>query len=318
MSPALWITWERQRRSIEMARQLDVPLHLIETGHRGLTRYWLSAWRTLALLRRERPRVVFAQNPSVLLAALVCAVRPLFGYRVIVDRHSNFDFADTDRGLLNRISNYSLRRADLTIVTNTFLERLVADKGGRGFILQDPLPVLASGPPMPLKGRKNVVFVCTYKPDEPVAEVLEAARRLPADVVVHVTGNDKRLPDALRATLPANVVLTGFLSQADYDRLMASANLVLELTTRDHTLLCGAYEALSVGTPLVISNMTALVEYFRAGVVVTTNDAPAIAAAIDTALAREDALRAEIATTLPVMVAEWRARFAALRTAAGL
>ena len=36
--------------------------------------------------------------------------------------------------------------------------------------------------------------------------------------------------------------------------------------------------------------MTALVEYFRAGVVVTTNDAPAIAAAIETALAREGAL----------------------------
>lgn len=318
MTPAVWITWERQRRSIEMARQLDVPLHLIDTGRRGLARYVLSVWQTLSVLRRERPRVVFAQNPSVLLAALVCAVRPFFGYRVVVDRHSNFDFADTDSGLLNRISNYSLRKADLTIVTNTFLERLVAAKGGRGFILQDPLPVLASGPPMPLKGRKNVVFVCTYKPDEPVAEVLEAARRLPDDVVVHVTGNDKRLPDELRATLPGNVVLTGFLSQADYDRLMASANLVLELTTRDHTLLCGAYEALSVGTPLVISNMTALVEYFRAGVVVTTNDAPAIAAAIETALAREDALRADIATTLPVMVAEWQARFAALKTAAGL
>src|SRR5687767_7871064 len=98
MTSAVWVTWERQRRSIEMARALGVPLHMIEGGRNRAWRYVSVISRTLAMLARERPQVVFAQNPSVVLAVLVCALRPLFGYRVVVDRHSNFDFADTEHG----------------------------------------------------------------------------------------------------------------------------------------------------------------------------------------------------------------------------
>lgn len=315
---AIWITWEHQRRNRELARALDVPLLEIDGGRNRWLRYLRAARQTVSALRARRPELVFAQNPSVVLAALVCALRPLFGYRVVIDRHSNFDFADTHSGLFNRVSHYSLKRADLTIVTNEGVARVVREHGGRPFILPDRLPELAPAERVALRSSRNVVFVCTYAPDEPLEQVLDAAGLLPADVSVYVTGNDKRMDPRLRARVPANVVLTGFIPAGAYDSLLASANVVLELTTRDHTLLCGAYEALSAGTPLVLSNKAELTAYFHRGAIVTENRPPDIARAVMTALEREAELRADIVEFRQELRRAWEGDFQTLQRQVGL
>lgn len=315
---AIWITWEHQRRSRELAYALGVPLVEIDGGRQPLLRCLRCAWRTLSVLRLRRPGLVFVQNPSVFLAAMVCALRPSFGYRVVVDRHSNFNFADTHTGLINRIGHYTLKRADLTIVTNEGVASIVREHGGRPFILPDPLPRLEPAGRVRLRGTQNVVFVSSFARDEPIAEVLEAARLLGPEVCIYITGNDGRMDPGLRCRVPENVTLTGFLPDRDYDSLIATANVLLALTTREHTLLCGAYEALSAGTPLIISNHAALVRYFGRGAVVTDNRATAIADAIRTALARENALRAQIVGLRDELRASWSRDFMAMIQELGL
>jgi glycosyltransferase involved in cell wall biosynthesis len=246
------------------------------------------------------------------LAALVCALKPLLRFRVVVDRHSNFTFADTDTGFRNRLSNYSLRRADLTIVTNDFVKRLVESKGGRAFVLQDKLPTLAAAARPRLEGRFNAVFVCTFSPDEPLEAVVEAARLLDSGVRVYVTGRRELLPEAVRARAPRQVVFTGFLPDAQYASLLATADVVLELTTRDHTLLCGAYEAVSLGTPLVVSRTDALMSYFHKGAVVTGNTPLQIARAIREAERRQTRLRQEVGELREELTRDWNERFAEL------
>ena len=55
---------------------------------------------------------------------------------------------------------------------------------------------------------------------------------------------------------------------------------MLTLTTRDHTMLRGAYEAIYQGTPVIVSDWPLLRDSFDAGAIHVPNTADAIVAAI--------------------------------------
>ena len=100
---------------------------------KGWKRYPLSIRKTLAELRTRRGRTVIVQNPSMVLAALACLFRKPLGYALVVDRHSNFShLAQGKTGLKRRLSDllsdYTIRNANLTIVTN----RELAEQRGTG------------------------------------------------------------------------------------------------------------------------------------------------------------------------------------------
>jgi glycosyltransferase involved in cell wall biosynthesis len=104
-----------------------------------------------------------------------------------------------------------------------------------------------------------------------------AAAALVSDVHFHITGSAKKLA---AHTLPPNVTSTGFLSVDAYGSLLRHANAVLVLTTRDHTMLRGAWEAIYQGTPVIVSDWPILREAFDEGAAHTDNTAAAIAAAV--------------------------------------
>ena len=62
---------------------------------------------------------------------------------------------------------------------------------------------------------------------------------------------------------PDNCHLTGYIPYEQYVGLMRQVDTVIDLTDRDHTLLLGAFEAVSLGTPLIISDWPILREYIR-------------------------------------------------------
>ena len=121
-------------------------------------------------------------------------------------------------------------------------------------VLWDPLPRPTAVSPQSLRGRFRIAVISTYAPDEPFDAVLQAARAVSNDVQFFVTGNPARLTEAVRASVPPNVTLTGFLSEPDFWSMLASCDAVMDLTTMDACLVCGAYEAIAVGRPLVLSN----------------------------------------------------------------
>ncbi len=119
------------------------------------------------------------------------------------------------------------------------------------------------------------MVVATYAPDEPLEEVVSAARSLP-DVCFRITGDTNRENATIPSALPSNVELTGFLSIDEYRGLLRHSDAVMALTTRDHTMQRGACEALSVGTPIITSDWPLLVDYFRKGTVHVQNTADGI------------------------------------------
>ena len=314
---AVWLTWENHRRSREIAARLAMPLLVLQSSAPYLLRGFKLSVQTTWMLLCRRPQTVVVQNPSLLLATVACLVTPLYGGRVIVDRHSNFKLhtrtsCDPKYKLFHLLSRWTVRHANLTIVTNAKLASLVETWGGRAFVLPDPIPDLGSPVPAPDPSQALIVFVCSHSHDEPLAEVLGAARLLPQNVSVHITGNADRSPRALIESAPPNVVFTGYLDEEAYIRLISSASAVLSLTTQPHTLTCSAYEAVAVGTPLVISDSDDLKTHFRRGTVVTANTASEIAHAIARALDKQAELRDEIAALKQELAHEWESRRGAL------
>jgi hypothetical protein len=147
---------------------------------------------------------------------------------------------------------------------------LVESHGGHATVVSDVPVRFGELEPFPLPNGFNLAVVCSFNPDEPIAQILAAARQL-ADVNFHVTGNPSAAGAALKENLPANVSLTGFLSDAEYAALISTADAVMALTTRDHTMLRAAWEAVYQSTPVIVSDWPTLRESFDSGAVHVDN-----------------------------------------------
>lgn len=277
MSERLWITWEHQRRNRSLSARLNAEL--VELNYdlpRWIKHPWMAI-RTVALLMVRRPQVLFAQNPSIVLSSLAVIYGKLSRCTVVIDSHNAGLFPLEGRNTaLNRVARWILRWADLTLVTNDNLRRYVEQQGGRSVVVPDPLPDFSvTATARPGDGFR-VVFICTWAEDEPWQQVLDAALQVQdLGVVIVITGRFAKRIAADSA--PANVVLTGFISDSEFQQTVADADAVMVLTTRADCLNCGAYEAVALEKPLLLSDSRALREYFDEGVLYTDNSAADIA-----------------------------------------
>jgi glycosyltransferase involved in cell wall biosynthesis len=319
----VWITWERHRRSRELAAALGTDLFELTSDLPWAFRAIVLSTRTIWTLVVNRPRRVVVQNPSMVLAGVACCLRVILGFQLIVDRHSNFyEHTFAYRSLKYRgyhlLSRWTVRAADLTIVTNEELKSLVETWKGRGFVLPDKLPLLSLAGVRPLRGVFSVVFVCSHAFDEPIAEVIEAAELLGPEVHIYITGRVGKATEPLTRGAPANVTFTGFLTEIEYQTLLRSCHTVISLTKMPNTLLCSAYEAVALGRPLVISDQPVLTAYFRRGTVATNHEPTALCDAVRFARAHHERLRGEIASLAVELRRDWAVRFEKLRQEVGI
>ncbi len=304
----LWITWEWQRRSIELAQAFGCELAVFDFAGRPF-RYTRSLAATVALLARRRPSVLFVQNPSMILAAFSCAAGTLFRFPVVVDRHSSFRLGEDVQTTLAgrvfwRLHLFTLRHADLTIVTNSYLAELVTAAGGRAAVLPDRFPTLRSAARVPTEGTISLLFPASYNRDEPIDAVLDACRELSSDIHVYVTGNYRKHDPTLPARAPANVTFTGFLAEQGYVDLLSSVDGVLALTTAQACMLCGCYEAIGAGKALITSDQAVLRDYFDRAMFVL-NDPESIAEGIREFARNKERQQENTRTMLRELSATW-------------
>lgn len=319
MTSGVWISWDWHRRSDELAKKFGVEYFVIgrNCNKKGISRYFSRCLDTYTFLKQHKSTVFYVQNPSVILAAFVCFFKATFDLTVVVDRHTNFRLGKKD-GLnpkflvLRWISNYSIKHADLTIVTNDHLAKYVDSLGGRGAVLPDVIPEFDVAPVYSAPGSgKVVVFICTYASDEPYIEVLEAARLLPETVTVYVTGRVKS-SNLQGCEIPSNIVLTDFLPEDSYVELLAKADIILDFTSLDWCLVCGGYEALALSKPFVTSNKTALKDFYGDGALYAEHSAKSISGSILTALESREAMTVRSEALAKIKRAEWETLYRAI------
>lgn len=301
----LFVSWIRHHgRSAGLAEALGAEAVFVAVGRLGdrrtaPLRYAVQSLRTIALLLRRRPDVLYVMAPPTLLVAIAVAYGRLFRARVVVDAHTGAVLSGD--GAPKRSFAKWAARASLTLVTNEPLAARLRALGVEPVSTLDDPP--APWPASDVEVRDEVVFPASWWSDEPWEDVVDAARLLP-DVRFVVTG---RAPAGIAGTTPPNVRLTGWLSDAAYAELLAGAGVVLALTTREYTMQRAGYEALAAHRPLVASDTETLRAYFTSGAVFAGRGGAALAEAVRTARAESARLAAEMADLHPEKVREFEA-----------
>jgi glycosyltransferase involved in cell wall biosynthesis len=282
-----YISWaESCSRSDHTARELGGSSHMVYAAQFGsrastiLLKYAVQWLRTLQILAREQPDAVFVMTPPVFAALPAFWYGWRTGAQVILDAHTAAFLLPRWRSF-QWLQRLLCRRALTTLVSNQHLGDVVRAAGGHATLVPDVPVVFPERDAFPRPDGFVVGVVCSFDYDEPVAEVFAAAAQLP-DVTFFVTGNPRKLPPDVRTTMPSNVTLLGFVSTAQYGGLLADADAIVVLTTYDHTMLRGAYEAIYQGTPVVISDWQLLRDAFPEGAVHVDNTANGIAEGIRT------------------------------------
>ena len=318
----LAVAWFPHRRFSSITSALSVPCVILQSKAARPIRYIFLSWKMMLLLLQKKPTVLLVQNPSIACATVAVLLRPFLGYLVVVDAHNeailpfNYNLA-----LVRHVALWLMRTADFTVVTNSHLANVVTAAGGHPFVLFDPIPVpppildeQCEGAPL---GKSRVVVVSTYAPDEPLEEICFAARLLSmANVLITVTGRPNAQRLAEMGDLPPNVSLAGYLSDSDYWKTLRSATVIVDLTRMPYCLVCGAYEAISVGKPLVLTDDPAGRELFGSAVVFSANQPESIAASVERAIQCADELGVRALSLRDALTKAWTSAAATLVDAA--
>ena len=124
-----------------------------------------------------------------------------------------------------------------------------------------------------------ITYICSFSLDEPYIEVMRAASRIPFGILIYITGSCTSKVRQKIKNVP-NLICTGFLDEESYISKLRNSDCIIVLTNRDDCLVCGAYEAVALKKPLILSNSSILKDYFKDGAVYTKNNYIDIASAI--------------------------------------
>lgn len=275
-----WFPYDKRNETIAAA--LGAECHFIcslkkRTPWNAPLRYLVQTLKTLLLLWRKRPGTVLVTNPPVFAAATVALHCAIFGGRFIMDCHSGA-LADRWR-LFQGLHRFVARKAALVVITNETFQAVYRAWGARTHIISDIVMKIPCEKPAALREGFHVMVICSFDPDEPIAEILAAAAELP-EVSFMVTGNFQRLAPELLGSSTPNVTFTGFLPDDDYFALLHACQAVMVLVDTEDTMQQGAYEAVSVKKPMVLSDWRLLRESYPCGAVFVANEPASIRAGV--------------------------------------
>src|SRR5215208_663276 len=293
-------------RSEKIAHSLNSKLFM--KGYRSkakifsLLKYLKLSINTLSLLKKEKPNVVICQLPPLFLAYSILFYKLLtFSNKpdIILDLHTaSFCKPWTYFGFLN---NYLFKKSLQLIVTNKqllsdidrkhhnkvlILEDAIFDVGARHLQNNNDKSSIKLSFTEDKNGavdeRLKVGIICSFAPDEPISEIIAAAKLIPK-VKFFMSGDHHRGTKNLSDIdpIPNNLIFTGFLEYIDYRKLISSMDVLMVLTKRNKTLLSGCYESVMVEKPLITSNFEVLQEAFNKGTVFVDNSVEQIVNAID-------------------------------------
>lgn len=296
----LFISWIGfHGRSQGIADALGIDAVYIDSGRGNLLVRYLRNWReTRALLRSSSADNVIVMMPPTPALLAVTMSRPRGRGLVIGDLHTGV-FTDPKWRPFLGLTLRVLRRRGLAIVTNESLAERVRAAGTTALVLHDMTEewdrdtdsAFDDAALIAATAKPFILTPLAYAHDEPLTELLEAARLSPTRTFIW-TG---RAPEAIRAQAPSNVRFSGFTTKADFSRLLSRCSAVLAITTEEDTMQRAGYEALNIRTGLVTSDMRVLREYFGDVAVYAEPTAASLSAAVETVLGDPDAHAARMA-----------------------
>jgi len=251
-----WITWERQPRNVSLANLFSSDYYEFDDIKNTFVRYIIYIKRTISIFTKGYS-TVFVQNPSIVLSFVGICLAKLTSTQVVIDAHNAGVRPLEGRFFLLQVFNrWILRQASFVIVTNPHTQLFLKGFSISSFVLPDPLPSMLIDSKVCRSNelKYDIFVVCSWSEDEPIKEYLNAATLLP-DLSFAFTGKfNNFFAKNKDLNIPGNVTMLGFVSESDYIWMMKHANVILDITTREDCLVCGAYEAISLDKPILLAN----------------------------------------------------------------
>jgi hypothetical protein len=304
-----------QPRTRILADELDGEARFVAAGGPAPLRYLFCAVKTWLALSGGRPDRVLVITPPVfapLTAWLWCA---LHGRDLVVDCHTGA-FHSARWAWARPLHRLLLRRARAVTLHTEPAAELVAAWGATALLLPDDVPSDQDVDPGATASGARVVVAGSLDENEPVAEALEAAALMP-DVTFAFTGDPARMPAKVLSRVPGNVTLTGYLPYGAFLAELRSAELVAVLSTDPEIMNRAAFEAVGLGSPLLLSDLPGLRARFGAAARFTANDPAAMADSIAGALAEAGPLAERSVALGDVLRAQHGEGISRLRAALG-
>jgi hypothetical protein len=95
--------------------------------------------------------------------------------------------------------------------------------------------------------------------------------------------------------------------------LLRGVDAIIVLTTRDHTLLSGAWEAVSLGIPLIVSDWPILRDQFFMGTIHIPNTVAGLCDGVRRVKLEKQALKRDILSLREKLLDEWTQKFTKLQ-----
>lgn len=315
---AIFISWIRYHgRSEGIAKALGIVPYFITGGFGPAPLRYIRAWiETRRLIRERQPRVVIVMQPPVV-ALMSVAVSTSKSTLLIGDLHTGV-FTDPKWRWGLKLTMRILRKRGLAVVTGEELANRARACGVTTLEMHDMIePALAANTRADdasvgaLLPEKYALVPLAYAFDEPIAALLEAAR-VYSEVTWVLTGKP---PEAIRELAPANVHFTGFVSNDDYGRLVASASVMVALTTQENTMQRVGYEAIGSGIGLVTSGTRVLREFFGDAAAYVEPTAESIGQVVSRAVEDAEEMRVRIIQRRETLINEQADQLEELREA---
>ena len=296
-----WVAF--QRRSLSMKEYFNYELKFITFAFKNRIlrplEYLYKTFITFSSFIKERPNVIWIQLPPNILLHLAYIYKILFDRQllIIADCH-NATFRKPWIKIPGTV--FLLNKCDLVLIHNDSVKQQALDSqidADKIYVLEDPPASLKSNieEPNELHSTPQIVCPCSFNRDEPIAEILDAARLMP-EITVIITGNYNRAKGIHDLSdVPDNVKLTGFISTEEFDLQINRANAILGLTKLDGIQLSVANEALGASKPMILAHTETLKKlFYRGAVYVNPLQADSIARGCQEAIAMKEQLREEV------------------------
>lgn len=295
-----WRIFQRRNTSVASKFNLEAKYYYRHWEEKSklhkVVSYVLKAIDMSRDLIAYKPEVIFLQLPPVPVLYIVALYCRLTGCRYIPDCHNVMIYS---KWLNWPFAKALLRSADAMLVHNEDVAIHAQTLGLNPITLRDPLPELSSSSDPELLaqfGLQRATYVIvpwSFAYDEPISELFQAAESLPQTKFV-MTWFAEKLPSQLRDSVPPNLVLTGYLDDNSFNTLFSQAGAALVLTIREGTQPSAASEAISLGVPLIVSDLKTTKKLYEDVPVYVENTPTAIRDGVIKALAEREQLIAAL------------------------
>lgn len=271
-----WFPYDKRNEAI--AQQFNGKCYFIHylkqrTNYNVPIRYLMQFIKTLSILVREKPRIVFITNPPIFAVLSVYIYCIFKNCKYVIDSHSGAFHEKWGRFVF--LHKYLSRKALINIVTNDHYFRIYKEWCANSIIISDVVAEYENLVLVPLEGLFNIIVINSFAEDEPLCEIIESANDFP-NIHFYITGNINEADKNIIKNAKYNIHFTGFLPDTDYFNLFYSCQAAMVLTKRDNTMQQGAYEAVSLKKPMILSNWKILKDTYPVSAVFVNSEKESI------------------------------------------